>query len=273
MAVVCGLWFAPSLTNECIEFICNLIGETNYQQPVGLGASKSENRPQRGQFLPDLQPHSSKAMGQKDGEKWTAAVDSQPTLPKSDRLLVPSGAVAATEIARVVPKHRRDEEPHMRPVRCQPRTLRSSGSGMLDSSTPNRDGDAEPLHHAGDDLVQHRLQRLIGWRRYFDDGRFTTGIASVHGPSLEARHRSDVSKGQGPDSEPPLHRPLRRPPPRLTRIHGGTRLLRSCPGPGCWSRASRRRGFRRGTACPTGRGVRRTIPAPRNPHRRRALPP
>jgi len=40
----------------------------------------SENRPQRGQFLPDLQPHSP-AMGQKDGEKWTAAVDSQPTLP------------------------------------------------------------------------------------------------------------------------------------------------------------------------------------------------
>ncbi len=26
-------------------------------------------------------------MGQKDGEKWTAAVDLQPTLPKSDRLL------------------------------------------------------------------------------------------------------------------------------------------------------------------------------------------
>jgi len=26
-------------------------------------------------------------MGQKDGEKWTAAVTSQPTLPKSDRLL------------------------------------------------------------------------------------------------------------------------------------------------------------------------------------------
>jgi len=28
-------------------------------------------------------------MGQKDGEKWTAAVDSQPTLPKPDRLLAP----------------------------------------------------------------------------------------------------------------------------------------------------------------------------------------
>ncbi len=38
-------------------------------EPVGLGASKKcGNRPQRGQFLPDLQPHSP-AMGQKDGEK------------------------------------------------------------------------------------------------------------------------------------------------------------------------------------------------------------
>ena len=26
-------------------------------------------------------------MGQKDGEKWTAAVDLQPTIPKFDRLL------------------------------------------------------------------------------------------------------------------------------------------------------------------------------------------
>ncbi|MDO8776349.1 MAG: hypothetical protein Q7K57_48090, partial [Burkholderiaceae bacterium] len=47
---------------------------------------ESENRPQRGQFLPDLQAHSP-AMGQKDGEKWTAAVDLQPTIPKSDWLL------------------------------------------------------------------------------------------------------------------------------------------------------------------------------------------
>ncbi|MEX1167803.1 MAG: DJ-1/PfpI family protein [Hydrogenophaga sp.] len=46
----------------------------------------SENRPQRGQFLPNLQPHSP-AMGQKDGEKWTAAVGLQPTLPKSNSLL------------------------------------------------------------------------------------------------------------------------------------------------------------------------------------------
>ena len=47
---------------------------------------ESENWPQRGQFLPDLQPHSG-AMGQKDGEKWTAAVNLQPTIPKSDMLL------------------------------------------------------------------------------------------------------------------------------------------------------------------------------------------
>ena len=49
----------------------------------------SENRPQRGQFLPDLQAHSP-AMGQEDGEKWTAAVVLLPTIPKSDRLLGPN---------------------------------------------------------------------------------------------------------------------------------------------------------------------------------------
>ncbi|MBC7216427.1 MAG: hypothetical protein H5U28_14720, partial [Burkholderiaceae bacterium] len=32
----------------------------------------SENAPQRGQFLPDSQPHSG-AMGQEDGKKWAAA--------------------------------------------------------------------------------------------------------------------------------------------------------------------------------------------------------
>ncbi len=61
------------------------------QSARALGACRtwgveSENWPQRGQFLPDLQPHSG-AMGQKDGEKWTAAANLQPTIPKSDRLL------------------------------------------------------------------------------------------------------------------------------------------------------------------------------------------
>ncbi len=61
----------------------------------------SENRPQRGQFLPDLQPHGP-AMGQKDGEKLTAAVDSQPTLPKPDRLL---DALQPGETMRFVNDH------------------------------------------------------------------------------------------------------------------------------------------------------------------------
>ena len=51
----------------------------------GLGVA-SEKRPQRGQFLPDLQAHSS-TMGQKAGKKWTTEAVSQPTIPKSDRLL------------------------------------------------------------------------------------------------------------------------------------------------------------------------------------------
>ncbi len=59
--------------------------------PEFLGACRalgidSEKEPQRGQFLPDLQAHSP-AMGQKAGEKWTAAALLQPMLPKSDRLL------------------------------------------------------------------------------------------------------------------------------------------------------------------------------------------
>ena len=78
-----------------------------------MGRLTSENRPQRGQFLPDLQAHSP-AMGQNKvsvktnlyssyvgtkktvrakcgvAKKWTAAVDLQPTIPKSDRLLEPA---------------------------------------------------------------------------------------------------------------------------------------------------------------------------------------
>ncbi|RCX07283.1 ribosomal 50S subunit-recycling heat shock protein [Extensimonas vulgaris] len=47
---------------------------------------ESEKAPQRDQFLPDSQPHSG-TMGQEDGKKWAAAAHSQPTIPKSDRLL------------------------------------------------------------------------------------------------------------------------------------------------------------------------------------------
>ena len=64
----------------------------SYQQEgkaLGVGRTlgvESENAPQRGQFLPDSPLHSG-AMGQEDGKKWAAAAHSQPTIPKSDRLL------------------------------------------------------------------------------------------------------------------------------------------------------------------------------------------
>ena len=62
-------------------------------RPADLGACRaldveSENAPQRDQFLPDSPPHSG-AMGQEGGKKWAAAAHSQPTIPKSDRLLGP----------------------------------------------------------------------------------------------------------------------------------------------------------------------------------------
>ena len=40
-------------------------------------------------------------MGQKDGEKWTAAVDLQPTTPKSDRLLLQRNKTSHAYDARV----------------------------------------------------------------------------------------------------------------------------------------------------------------------------
>ena len=50
------------------------------------GNGDSENRPQPGQLVTDLQPHSP-AMGQKDVAEWTAAVGSQPPLFLPPRLL------------------------------------------------------------------------------------------------------------------------------------------------------------------------------------------
>ena len=64
----------------------------------------SEKRPQRGQFLPDLQAHSP-AMGPKSGKKWTAEAASQPTIPKSDRLLearIPRSRIKDGEVIDVV---------------------------------------------------------------------------------------------------------------------------------------------------------------------------
>ena len=77
-------------TQEQAEAILKFISARGPSHPreiqahINLGAraaesGDSERRPRRGQFLPDLQPHSA-AMGQKDGEKWTAAADLQPPI-------------------------------------------------------------------------------------------------------------------------------------------------------------------------------------------------
>jgi hypothetical protein len=58
-------------------------GPSSWQEPCRTWGVESESRPQRGQFLPNLQAHSP-GMDQKGGEKWTAAVHLQPTPPKSD---------------------------------------------------------------------------------------------------------------------------------------------------------------------------------------------
>ena len=78
------------------------------KRALALGACRawgvdSEKRPQRGQFLPDLQTHT--AMGQKAGKKWTAEAVSQPTIPKSDRLVALTPRLhPASRIARS-PRH------------------------------------------------------------------------------------------------------------------------------------------------------------------------
>ena len=46
----------------------------------------------------------------------------------------------------------------------------------------------EQTHRAGDDLVQHRLQRFIGWRRYRDEFRRAVCAAPVHAIQHQAVH-------------------------------------------------------------------------------------
>ena len=83
---------APDLRRLCEKTYTPEVFGTRAITPLKkLGARRalgveSENAPQRGQFLPDSPPHSG-AMGQEAGKKWAAAAHSQPTIPKSDRLL------------------------------------------------------------------------------------------------------------------------------------------------------------------------------------------
>ncbi len=78
---------APQLYLDVVA----VVEDDAQSEAQGLGVCRtlgveSENAPRRGQFLPDSPPHSG-AMGQEDGKKWAAAAHSQPTIPKSDRLL------------------------------------------------------------------------------------------------------------------------------------------------------------------------------------------
>ena len=54
------------------------------------------------------------------------------------------------------------------------------------TSTPRR---VSSLRQSGDDPVQHRLQRFVGWRGYFDELRRTFGAAPVHAVQHQAMQR------------------------------------------------------------------------------------
>ena len=135
-----------------------------------MGRLTSENRPLRPQFLPDLLAHSP-AVGQNEvsvktnlyssyvaakkggarevrrSQKWTAAVDFQPTLPKSDRLLAQAEwAQAAIDLvafvrwwwwgraASILPRPPDWSKPQVPPaVRGTPGRIHSNGCFKVDA--------------------------------------------------------------------------------------------------------------------------------------------
>ncbi|MDP2787209.1 MAG: uroporphyrinogen-III synthase [Pseudomonadota bacterium] len=99
-----------AFAQQQIQAITVFSGETLDNLLAMLAACRtlvvdSKNRPRRDQFLPDSPPHSP-AMGQEAGEKWAAAVDLQPTIPKSDRLLAADDAQYARALPLFVPHAR-----------------------------------------------------------------------------------------------------------------------------------------------------------------------
>ena len=56
------------------------------------------------------------------------------------------------------------------------------------------------LHHAGDDLVPHRMQPFIGLRRCLDEHWLAFGTAPVHAVQRQAV-QGDVQVGRRPDRE------------------------------------------------------------------------
>jgi hypothetical protein len=74
----------------------------------------------------------------------------------------------------------------------------TDGRTLLFDQHPPTD---EQFHRAGNDLVQHRLQRLIGWRRHFDEFRLAVCAEAVHavqhqilicGPSQRCRRTASL---------------------------------------------------------------------------------
>lgn len=63
----------------------------------------------------------------------------------------------------------------------------AGGALLLDQ----RAAPGEQLHRAGDDLVQHRLQRLIGWRGHVDEDGLTVGAAPAYAVQLPAGARTE----------------------------------------------------------------------------------
>ncbi|MDP2433092.1 MAG: Hpt domain-containing protein [Pseudomonadota bacterium] len=125
----------------------------------------SEKRPQRGQFLPDLPPHSP-AMGQKAGEKWTAAVDLQPTIPKSDRLPAipaPEPAVAPPLPAPVSPLDettRDDLDSQLLPI-----FLEEASTLLPQIGSALRTWRSEPNNEPSRDALKRSLHTLKGSAR------------------------------------------------------------------------------------------------------------
>jgi len=52
------------------------------------------------------------------------------------------------------------------------------------------------LRQTGDDLVQHRLQRLVGWLGYFDEDRLAFGVALVYAVQHQAVKVNDEVGGR-----------------------------------------------------------------------------
>jgi len=71
-------------------------------------------------------------------------------------------------------------------VRASSESLSSSAMVVWPCSSTSTPLRVSSLHHAGDDLVQHRLQRLVGRRGCFEENRRAIGAAPVYAVQHQA---------------------------------------------------------------------------------------